>query len=87
MKSNFDRCLENITRNLPVNCNSYKDHSGMKILFVDVHTGSHCGFSKTEIENSKDYRQIRTLVRARLKDALRSMKHLAEESLEILDRG
>lgn len=63
------------------------------IAFLNWHAGAHFAFDKREIlkillkggiRSKKDYRQLRNLVRERIKDAAWDMKCLAEDTLRNL---
>ena len=93
-------CFENICKNYnisaglnisePVQDRYWHD---LFHIFIDINTASHVSFYekeiwmdllKTGVKSKKDYRQLRSLVRARLIDAIRGIRNLTEDSLRNL---
>lgn len=96
----FQACFENVCKNYNIPAGlriseAVRDRVWHDLLyvFIDVHTASCANFNETEIwknlsetgiKSKKDYRELRSLIRIRLIDAIRGMRDIAEESLRNL---
>lgn len=92
-------CFENICKNYnitadliisePLRSRAWRD---LFTVFIDIHTANSINFGNKEIEyilktgikSKKDYRRLRSAVRLKLIDAIRSLRDLTEESLRNL---
>ncbi len=93
-------CFENICKNynIPAGLNisePVQDRFWHDLFYIsiDINTVSQVSFYekeiwmnllKTGVKPKKDYRQLRSLIRARLIDAIQNMRDLTEESLRNL---
>jgi len=93
-------CFENICKNynIPAGLNisePVQDRFSLDLfhVFIDINTASHVSFYqkeiwmnflKTGIKSKKDYRKLRSLIRARLVNAIYGIRDLTEESLRNL---